>query len=172
MGARASGDHPIQNGPPASQIRTLERLHARSWPGRGRWFYVEGESRVTSWWRASSAPATSSCQAGRLSVTGGAQVPQLGLALGTGSRPSQPWFLLSSGRRRSVPGRVVQAVDGVRSVQQWARQCRRDMRRAPVRERFGLSLKNAREPTSLDDRTRGPLAPAPMDSSIVGRWPS
>ncbi|OXN14478.1 hypothetical protein CDV57_09591 [Aspergillus fumigatus] len=48
VGPRAHTKWASQNGPPASQIRTRERLHARSWPGRGRWFYVEGESRVTS----------------------------------------------------------------------------------------------------------------------------
>lgn len=41
------------------------------------------------------------CQAGRLSVTGGAQVPSVGPRFRNGgSRPSQPWFLLSSGRRK------------------------------------------------------------------------
>jgi hypothetical protein len=41
------------------------------------------------------------CQAGCLSVTGGAQVPSVGPRFRNGgSRPSQPWFLLSSGRRK------------------------------------------------------------------------
>ncbi|KAK9543522.1 hypothetical protein V6Z77_010186 [Aspergillus fumigatus] len=87
-------------GPPASQIRTRERLHARSWPGRGRWFYVEGESRVTSGGVRALRRPLLPCQAGRLSVTGGAQVPSVGPRFRNGgSRPSQPWFLLSSGRR-------------------------------------------------------------------------
>ncbi|KAK9543383.1 hypothetical protein V6Z77_010219 [Aspergillus fumigatus] len=84
-----------------------------------------------SMWKARAASPLVACElcAGHFfparqaaSVTGGAQVPSVGPRFQErGSRPSQPWFLLSSGRRAASPGRVVQAVDGVRSVQQWAR---------------------------------------------------
>ncbi|KAH3463168.1 hypothetical protein KXW89_007698 [Aspergillus fumigatus] len=74
------------------------------------------------WWRASSAPATSSlpgrpplCDWWRTGSLSWASLQERGQSpipavVSTLERPA-----------RSVPGRVVQAVDGVRSVQQWAR---------------------------------------------------
>lgn len=167
-------DHPIQNGPPASQVRTRERLHARCRPGRGRWFYVEGESRVTSGGVRALRRPLLPCQAGRLSVTGGAQVPSVGPRFRNGgSRPSQPWFLLSSGRRAAslVGSSRLSTVFGASSNGR-ARDPR-DMRRAPVPGSFRAVLKNAREPHIAGmTEARGPFGPRHRWSLwIVGRWP-
>ncbi|KAK9543410.1 hypothetical protein V6Z77_010215 [Aspergillus fumigatus] len=78
-------------------------------------------SRVTSGGVRALRRPLLPCQGGRLSVTGGAQVPSVGPRFRNGAvaHPSRGFYLERPAR--SVPGRVVQAVDGVRSVQQWAR---------------------------------------------------
>ncbi|TPR02789.1 hypothetical protein CAN33_000060 [Aspergillus niger] len=65
---------------------TTERLRAGLWAREGRWYYVEGERQLIS--AAGSPPTLLPCQAGHLSVTGGAQVLR-GLASGTGV-PAHP----------------------------------------------------------------------------------
>ncbi|GCB24475.1 hypothetical protein AAWM_07360 [Aspergillus awamori] len=73
---------------------TIERLRAGPWAREGRWYYVEGERQLIS--AAGSPPTLLPCQAGHLSVTGGAQVLR-GLASGTGV-PAHPGPLVSSPR--------------------------------------------------------------------------
>jgi hypothetical protein len=72
MGRRT--DHPIQKWSPPNDFRTRERLQACRRAKQGRWFYVEGERQLIS--AAGSQSILLPCQAGCLSVTGGAQVPQ------------------------------------------------------------------------------------------------
>ncbi|KAK9605203.1 hypothetical protein V6Z94_010054 [Aspergillus fumigatus] len=136
-------------GPPASQIRTRERLHARSWPGRGRWFYVEGESRVTSGGVRALRRPLLPCQAGRLSVTGGAQVPSVGPRFRNGAvaHPSRGFY--SSGRRAASLVGSSRLSTGFGASSNGRARDPRDMRRAPVPGPLCAVLKNAREPTSL-----------------------
>ena len=108
-------DHPIEKWSPPNDFRTRERLHACQWAKQGRWFYVEGERQLIS--GAGSQSILLPCQAGCLSVTGGAQVPQLGLASGTGviahlspwSSPARPVPLLVLG---SLSCPVVRRLEG------------------------------------------------------------
>ena len=79
-------DHHILYGSPPVHFRTTERLRAGLWAREGRWYYVEGERQLIS--AAGSPPTLLPCQAGHLSVTGGAQVLR-GLASGTGV-PAHP----------------------------------------------------------------------------------
>lgn len=79
-------DHHILNDSPPSHFWTTERLRAGLWAREGRWYYVEGERQLIS--AAGSPPTLLPCQAGHLSVTGGAQVLR-GLASGTGV-PAHP----------------------------------------------------------------------------------
>jgi hypothetical protein len=135
---------------------------------------VEGESRVTSGGVRALRRPLLPCQAGRLSVTGGAQVPSVGPRFRNGgSRPSQPWFLLSSGRRAAslVGSSRLSTVFGASSNGR-ARDPR-DMRRAPVPGSFRAVLKNAREPHIAGmTEARGPFGPRHRWSLwIVGRWP-
>ncbi|KAH2926822.1 hypothetical protein KXW45_008323, partial [Aspergillus fumigatus] len=97
------------------------------------------------------------CQAGRLSVTGGAQVPSVGPRFRNGgSRPSQPWFLLSSGRRAASLVGSSRLSTGFGASSNGRARDPRDMRRAPV-------------PGPL---SRGPFGPRHRWSLwIVGRWP-
>ncbi|GCB25892.1 hypothetical protein AAWM_08777 [Aspergillus awamori] len=71
---------------PTFHFWTIERLRAGPWAREGRWYYVEGERQLIS--AAGSPPTLLPCQAGHLSVTGGAQVLR-GLASGTGV-PAHP----------------------------------------------------------------------------------
>ncbi|GCB20105.1 hypothetical protein AAWM_02990 [Aspergillus awamori] len=73
--------------------RTFAR---RSVAREGRWYYVEGERQLIS--AAGSPPTLLPCQAGHLSVTGGAQVLR-GLASGTGvpAHPGPLVFLRAAG---------------------------------------------------------------------------
>ncbi|KAF7174107.1 hypothetical protein CNMCM6106_008203 [Aspergillus hiratsukae] len=95
------------------------------------------------------------CQAGRLSVTGGAQVPSVGPRFRNGgSRPSQPWLLLSSGRRKRP----------------WSD--RPGCQRCSERPAMGAPV----TPETCDGRPargpRGPFGPRHRWSLwIVGRWP-
>ncbi|GCB28337.1 hypothetical protein AAWM_11222 [Aspergillus awamori] len=83
--------------------RTFAR---RSVAREGRWYYVEGERQLIS--AAGSPPTLLPCQAGHLSVTGGAQVLR-GLASGTGCPPTPArWYSsraagVFSGLRCSAP---------------------------------------------------------------------
>ena len=97
----------------------------------------------------------------------------MGLASGTGAvaHPSRGFYSRAAGAR--VLGRVVQAVNGVRSVQQWARP--RPPRHAtdPRPNVVRAVLKNAREPHIAGmTEARGPFGPRHRWSLwIVGRWP-
>ncbi|TPR09577.1 Cytochrome P450 family protein [Aspergillus niger] len=79
---------------PTFHFWTTERLRAGLWAREGRWYYVEGERQLIS--AAGSPPTLLPCQAGHLSVTGGAQVLR-GLASGTGV-PAHPARWYSSAR--------------------------------------------------------------------------
>ncbi|KAK9543381.1 hypothetical protein V6Z77_010217 [Aspergillus fumigatus] len=137
-------------GPPPSQIRTRERLHARSWPGRGRWFYVEGESRVTSGGVRALRRPLLPCQAGRLSVTGGAQVPSVGPRFRNGGQSPIPAVVSTLERpARSVLVGSSRLSTGFGASSNGRARDPRDMRRAPVPGPLCAVLKNAREPTSL-----------------------
>ncbi|KAK9543480.1 hypothetical protein V6Z77_010203 [Aspergillus fumigatus] len=102
------------------------------------------------WWRASSAPATSSlpgrpplCDWWRTGSLSWASLQE------RGSRPSQPWFLLSSGRRAASLVGSSRLSTGFGASSNGRARDPRDMRRAPVPGPLCAVLKNAREPTSL-----------------------
>lgn len=124
-------------------------------------------------WKPSRRPFLP-CQAGCLSVTGGAQVPSVGPRFRNGgSRPSQPWFLLSSGRRKRPwsdrPGCQRCSECPAMGAPVTPETC--DGR--PARGRFVLCLNMLRSPTIAGmTEVRGPFGPRHRWSLwIVGRWP-
>ena len=118
MGARVdartipykTGPPPARSGPGNVCTHDCRPVEA----GGSMWKARAGSPPVA--WEPSRLPFLP-CQTGRLAVTGGAQVPSVGPRFRNGGgRPSQPWFLLCAAGA-SAFGRVVQAVNGVRSVQ-------------------------------------------------------
>ncbi|GCB28322.1 hypothetical protein AAWM_11207 [Aspergillus awamori] len=81
-----------------SSLLDHRTLRAGPWAREGRWYYVEGERQLIS--AAGSPPTLLPCQAGHLSVTGGAQVLR-GLASGTGV-PAHPGPLLAESETRRL----------------------------------------------------------------------
>ncbi|PKX88297.1 uncharacterized protein P174DRAFT_426124 [Aspergillus novofumigatus IBT 16806] len=178
MGARVDArTTPYKTGPrqPGPDPGTF----ARTMSARSRSVVLCGRREPRHlWWRASSAPATSSlpgrpplCDWWRTGSLSWASLQE------RGSRPSQPWFLLSSGRRAAslVGSSRLSTVFGASS--NGAPVTPRHAT-APVPGSFRAVLKNAREPHIAGmTEARGRLVPgtdgipggaAPREPPFVG----